>query len=76
VFCPRQLSYKRRLCSKEIKLALDIANEKPEESIYIIPVRLEECNVPLRLRELHWIDLFKDMGSDKAKESLVTRAEK
>jgi len=60
---------------KEIKLALDIANEKPEESIYIIPVRLEECNVPLRLRELHWIDLFKDMGSDKLKKSLVTRAE-
>jgi hypothetical protein len=34
---------------KEIKVALDIADEKPEETIFIIPARLEECDVPDRL---------------------------
>src|SRR5512143_1356112 len=31
---------------KEIKFALDIAEEKPEGAIFLIPARLEECRVP------------------------------
>ena len=43
---------------KEIKIALDVADEKPEGTIYLIPTRLEECNVPYRLNRWQWIDLF------------------
>ena len=43
---------------KEIKIALDVADEKPEGTIYLIPTRLEECNVPNRINRWQWIDLF------------------
>ena len=33
---------------KEIKFALDSAEEKPEGTIFLIPARLEECAVPER----------------------------
>lgn len=31
---------------REIRFALAVAEEQPEGSIFIIPVRLEECDVP------------------------------
>ena len=37
---------------REIKLVLDKAAEVPEDSIFLIPARLEECAVPRRLGEL------------------------
>jgi hypothetical protein len=42
---------------KEIKFALDRADEKPEGTRFIIPVRLEDCEVPRRLRPWQWVDL-------------------
>ncbi len=47
---------------REIKEALDVADEQPEGTIFIIPVRLEACDVPDRLQHLHWVDLFADGG--------------
>lgn len=43
---------------KEIKIALDIAEEKPEGAIFIIPIRIEDCFVPERIKPWQWIDLF------------------
>jgi hypothetical protein len=43
---------------KEIKYALDTAEEKPEGTIYIIPVKLEDCVVPQRLNNLQWANLY------------------
>jgi hypothetical protein len=34
---------------KEIVYALDVAQEKPEGTIFLIPIRLEECDVPERI---------------------------
>ena len=31
---------------KEVRLALDVADEQPEGTNFIIPVKLEECEVP------------------------------
>ena len=42
---------------KEIRAALDYADYKPEGSIFIIPIRLEECNVPSRLSKFQWLDI-------------------
>ena len=50
---------------KEIKYALDRADEKPDGSTYIIPARLEECEVPRRLRDWQWVDLYDSSGYDK-----------
>jgi hypothetical protein len=43
---------------KEIRLALDTAERKPEGTIYIIPLMLEECIVPERLNKWQWMDYF------------------
>ena len=44
---------------KEIKLALDVADQQPEGRIFLIPVRLEECMVPDRLSRWQCVDLLR-----------------
>lgn len=58
---------------KEIKYALDVADEKPEGTIFIIPVRLEECVVPARLGRWHWVNLFEDNGYNRLLAALRSR---
>ena len=60
---------------KEIKLALDVAEEKPEGTIYVIPTRLEECQVPPRLAGWQWVDMFKVRAYERLMASLRTREE-
>jgi hypothetical protein len=43
---------------KEIKMVLDIMDEKPDGTIFIIPLRLEECVVPEKLKKYHYADFF------------------
>lgn len=50
---------------KEIRFALDVADEQPEGGIYIIPARLEDCQVPSRLSKWQWVNLFEFTGYDK-----------
>lgn len=55
---------------KEIKLGLDVADEQPEGAIYLIPLRLQPCDVPLRLRRWQWVDLFSRGGYDRLLRTL------
>lgn len=48
---------------REIKLALDVAEEKPDGTIFIIPVRLEECGIPQRLRKWQCVDYLKEVDT-------------
>lgn len=59
---------------REIKMALDMAEEKPRGTIFIIPLRLEECEVPSDLAKWQRIDLYKDDGYKKLIKALNTRA--
>lgn len=59
---------------KEIRYALDVADEQPEGTIFIIPLKLEECEVPERLRKWQWVNLFADDGYDRLILSLKARA--
>lgn len=43
---------------KELRFAQEIALEKPEDTLFLIPLRLEECNVPRGLRFYQWVDYF------------------
>jgi len=61
---------------KEIKLALDVADEQPEGTIFVIPVKLEDCNVPGRLRHLHWVNLYEERGYPRLLRALNERANK
>ena len=62
VFLSKKSISKEGYVQKEIKFALDIAEEKPEGTIFLIPARLEECLVPERLSRWQWVDLFEDNG--------------
>ena len=56
--------------NKEIVTALDIAEEQPEGTIFIIPVRLEECPVPDRLNRWHWVNLYEERGYERLLRAL------
>jgi anti-anti-sigma factor len=59
---------------REIKHALDAAEEQSDDSIFLIPGRLEPCDVPERLRRWQWVDLFASDGHDRLLTSLQARA--
>lgn len=62
---------------KEMKIVLDKSDEKPEGIIYIIPVRIEKCDVPKRLAKLHWLEMSADNADwyTRLREALVMKAE-
>jgi len=43
---------------RELKFALDIALEKPEGTIFIVPLRLDDVQPPRRLRSWQYVDFF------------------
>ena len=60
---------------KEVKWALDTAMEKPEGEIFVIPARLEDCEVLDSLSEWHWVDLFADNGYEMLMRALRARSD-
>jgi TIR domain/Effector-associated domain 2 len=47
---------KEGFVQREIRIALDLAEEKSEGSIFIIPVCFEDCEVPRSLRKLQFLN--------------------
>lgn len=59
----------------EMNKALEIAENKPEGTIYCIPIRLDNCIVPKKLAKWQYLDYFTDDNPyGKLLESLVVRA--
>jgi formylglycine-generating enzyme required for sulfatase activity len=59
---------------KEIRFALDVADEQPDGVIFIIPARLENCQVPTRIGRWQWVNLFEEKGNKLLEASLKHRA--
>lgn len=59
---------------KEITYALDVAGEQPEGKIFLIPVKLEECEIPERLRRWQWVNYFEKDGYKKLLNALHLRS--
>lgn len=69
---------KEGFVQKELRYAKEIAFEKPEETIFLIPLRLDDCNVPRGLRFYQWGDYFDEKKEETYKnllESLKLRYE-
>jgi formylglycine-generating enzyme required for sulfatase activity len=60
---------------KEIKFALDVADEQPDGTIFLIPLKLEECDVPERLSRWQWVNQFEANGYARLVRSMHHRAE-
>lgn len=46
----------------ELKLVLQRAAEHPDDSIFVIPVRLEDCDIPEPLKQRQWVNLYEPNG--------------
>lgn len=66
----RQSVTKRGYVQKEIRIALDIADEQPEGTIFLVPIRLEDCIPPDRLSHLQRVDVFQERGYEQLLKSL------
>ena len=61
---------KRGFLQKELVYALEVWKEKLEDDIYLIPVRLDKCDIPERLSGFEWVDLFEPDGLGRLAESI------
>ena len=55
---------------KEIKQALEESEKLPENSTFIIPVKLNECTIPEKLRKWQWAEIYHRDGINKLIQSL------
>ena len=62
---------KKGYVQKELNYALSVLEAMPPNEIYIVPVRLDKCEVlHEKMRDIHWVDLFSDYG-DGLKRILI-----
>ena len=74
----KQSIAKQSYVQREFRYALSAYAERVPGSIFLIPVRLDECEVPdlrlpeleLNLRDLHWVDLFDADGFERLLQSI------
>ena len=63
---------------KELKIALNVALFKPDETVFLIPLKLNDCPVPRNLRSIQYIDYFpldrKEWAYDRILAALQLRA--
>jgi TIR domain len=75
IICLSRKSVKRKgYMQKELKDALEIAQEYPDGTVYVIPTRLDDCLMPEGLCHLQWVDIYEDEGYNHLLESLRFRA--
>jgi formylglycine-generating enzyme required for sulfatase activity len=63
---------KRGYVQKELRFALDVALEMPDETIFIVPLRLEECTPPRSLRDWQYADYFEGQRERAFQRLLVS----
>jgi len=63
---------KEGFIQREYKRAMQYQEEKPEGTIFVIPVRLDECELPFSMRGIQWVDL--PAGYDRLVLALNQRA--
>ncbi len=56
---------------RELKFVLDIALEKPEGLIFVLPLRFDDCETPRRLRSWQYLDYFPVDYRKTAQEKLI-----
>ncbi len=58
----------------ELRYALECARRMPLETVYLVPVRLDECTVPSRVAsQIHYVDLFPDWDAGRRRLLRVLR---
>lgn len=75
LICVSEISLRKEgYAQKEIKDALEKAQEKPDGTIFLIPVRWDDCKVPSKLAKYQYVDMFTPDGYEKLLKALSVRA--
>ena len=72
ILVSRKVHAKRGYIQREIRMALDIAQEIPADQAYLIPVRIEDCEIPEDIARYQCCDLFRDEGATRLVEAMLT----
>lgn len=64
-FISKSSMNRRGMLQKEIRTALKVWEQLLDSDIYLIPIRLEDCEVPQPLGQFQWVDLFYEDGWPK-----------
>ncbi|WP_456425151.1 toll/interleukin-1 receptor domain-containing protein [Rhodocaloribacter sp.] len=62
---------KRGYYQKELKLLLEVLKEMPPGQVFVIPVRLDECEIHEEFKRYQYADLFETNGLDKVIASIT-----
>lgn len=54
----------------ELKDSYEIMKQYPSENIFLIPIRFEDCDVPIEVKEYHWVDILEKDGFTKLLEAI------
>ncbi len=57
---------------KEIRYVLDIADEKPDGTVFVIPIRIDDCPIPRRLKIIQYVDYFPDFRHEWAYGKVIS----
>ena len=72
IVCLSSISVKKEgYIQKELRFALNVALEKPENTIFIIPLRLDECFIPRSIKTIQCIDYFPNNKINSAYQKLI-----
>jgi hypothetical protein len=73
IICLSHVSIQKRgFMQRELKKTLDRLQEKLETDIYLIPARLDDCEIPESLSNIQWVDLFKEGGTGQLIRAIRT----
>lgn len=56
---------------KELRKILDVADQMPEETVFVIPIRFDNCVIPRKLQLLHYVDYFPDERKEVSLQKLL-----
>lgn len=65
IFFSKSSVSKKGYVQKEFRLALEVYEETPEGEIVVIPVRIDDCEIPDGFRLIHYVDLFEEGGYER-----------
>jgi hypothetical protein len=61
---------KRGDIQREFRLGIETLEEIPEDQIFIIPIRIDDCQIPFdKLSKIHYQDMFPDW--DKGLQKII-----
>lgn len=76
IFLSRNSVKKEGFVQRELNHAWDISLEKPRDIIFLIPFRLDDCEVPRHLRSRQWGDYFGEEKEETYQRLLISLRER